>query len=267
MVAYYENAYRLDLDLALRCIEKASTIRKLPVDQEKFFEDLNLSVCMLVKEGNKYVFAHRSFQEYFSAVFLNECPEKQANKIFNSIAPRAMHDNVFSMLKEMDCETFERMWVLKRLRSVNTRLRKYGGKNGRESILDLVLNCSWDFVSNNGKIRITSYTYGFNGVTVRNTQLIMRLYEGDEFEIFQTLFDNTHEIGIDDYVKEKYRGELSDGKTGRIKIKFGELKNRGILIDEWGRYTDEMVKFLQKLEERIVKKYEERLESIDEIFE
>lgn len=36
---------------------------------KEYLEDLTLSVCMLVKDGLKYRFAHRSFQEYFAAYY------------------------------------------------------------------------------------------------------------------------------------------------------------------------------------------------------
>lgn len=48
--------------------------------------DLVKNVCMFVKEGLKYTFIHRSFQEYFAAVYTTKLTDKEQKSILTSFA-------------------------------------------------------------------------------------------------------------------------------------------------------------------------------------
>lgn len=48
---------------------------------DDYQEDLTLSVCMLVKEGLVYRFSHRSFQEYFAALYTCKLPDEVQKKL------------------------------------------------------------------------------------------------------------------------------------------------------------------------------------------
>ncbi|QSB11975.1 AAA family ATPase [Lysinibacillus fusiformis] len=48
-------------------------------------EDLIYSVCMIMKDGLDYVFSHRSFQEYFAAVYTTTLTDEVQQKLFNEI--------------------------------------------------------------------------------------------------------------------------------------------------------------------------------------
>ena len=72
-----------------------------------FVDDLINSICVLYKDGLNYRFTHRSFQEYFTAIFLKELSDENLNKMSIQLilkdAYRATHDNTFAMLLDM-CE-------------------------------------------------------------------------------------------------------------------------------------------------------------------
>lgn len=79
-------------------------------DVDKFICDLKNAVCVLAKDGNCYYFTHRSFQEYFSAVFLIDKPDMELTKIsINMICKdprRSVRDDVFSMIRDMNRDRF-----------------------------------------------------------------------------------------------------------------------------------------------------------------
>ena len=52
-------------------IERASQITGVEISVGGFIIDLVESVCLMQKDGLEYYFVHRSFQEYFAAVFLS----------------------------------------------------------------------------------------------------------------------------------------------------------------------------------------------------
>ena len=77
---------------------------------DNFIHDLENCLCVLYKEGNRYKFSHRSFQEYFVAYFLNiQTDSKMRDYSFHLIESgkfRTSADSVFPMLEDMSTQRF-----------------------------------------------------------------------------------------------------------------------------------------------------------------
>ena len=75
-----------------------------------FIHDLENCLCVLYKEGNRYKFSHRSFQEYFVAYFLNiQTDSKMRDYSFHLIDSGKFStsaDSVFPMLEDMSTQRF-----------------------------------------------------------------------------------------------------------------------------------------------------------------
>ena len=75
-----------------------------------FIHDLENCLCVLYKEGNRYKFSHRSFQEYFVAYFLNiQTDSKMRDYSFRLIESGKFStsaDSVFPMLEDMSTQRF-----------------------------------------------------------------------------------------------------------------------------------------------------------------
>ena len=75
-----------------------------------FIHDLENCLCVLYKEGNRYKFSHRSFQEYFVAYFLNiQTDSKMRDYSFLLIESgkfSSSADSVFFMLEDMNTQRF-----------------------------------------------------------------------------------------------------------------------------------------------------------------
>ena len=75
-----------------------------------FIHDLENCLCVLYKEGNRYKFSHRSFQEYFVAYFLNiQTDNKMWDYSFRLIESGkfgSSTDSVFPMLEDMSTQRF-----------------------------------------------------------------------------------------------------------------------------------------------------------------
>ena len=75
-----------------------------------FIDDLENCLCVLYKEGNRYKFSHRSFQEYFVAYFLNiQTDSKMHDYSFHLIESGKFStsaDSVFFMLEDMNTQRF-----------------------------------------------------------------------------------------------------------------------------------------------------------------
>lgn len=91
-------------------------ISKVEFNIDNYIFDLVNSLCLLYKEGFSYTFAHRSFQEYFTAVFLKELSDVNLQKygiqMIKREPERASQDNVFDMLYDMIEERFEKNILL-----------------------------------------------------------------------------------------------------------------------------------------------------------
>ncbi|WP_270937639.1 NACHT domain-containing protein [Falsiroseomonas oryzae] len=95
----------------MRTISKESFVR---VNASDFVLDLRESVCMLQQDGLYIGFVHRSFQEYFTAVFLTSIGSQQIRKAMDKFILR-FTDNVISMSHDMARDLVEREWVLPNL--------------------------------------------------------------------------------------------------------------------------------------------------------
>lgn len=93
---------------------------------EAYISDLLNAVCLLYKEGNTYLFTHRSFQEYFTALFLrnlNDSQQKQACQyLFNIKHFTLDSDSVFEMLLDMVPDRFESNFLIPTLKEMEEQL-------------------------------------------------------------------------------------------------------------------------------------------------
>lgn len=112
---YHQGKIEFTYDELVTSLKKAgNSVEKFnPAD---YIFDLVNSICVLCKEGLNYRFTHRSFQEYFTAIFLKELSDQNMQKMGINLAQkdffRASHDNVFTMLRDMAEQRFEQNILL-----------------------------------------------------------------------------------------------------------------------------------------------------------
>jgi hypothetical protein len=86
-------------------------IGSLGCTPRQFIDDLFQSVCMLQRDGLEISFVHRSFQEYFAALFVTGLHGDRIPKILDRYS-RRLDDSVMSMLHDMHKDPVEQEWVL-----------------------------------------------------------------------------------------------------------------------------------------------------------
>ena len=80
-----------------------------------FLLDLTDNLCIMYREGENYYFIHRSFQEYFAAVYFASEYDANLNKVgnfFETMQHRSYSDKTFDMLYDMIPEKVERFIFL-----------------------------------------------------------------------------------------------------------------------------------------------------------
>lgn len=135
---------------------KKIRIPKIEIESESYIADLINSLCVLYKEGLTYSFTHRSFQEYFTAVFFKELSEinlqKYSLQMIKKEPTRAAHDNVFNMLYDMMEEKFEKNILIPVLQEYESSIPELEDKY--EYILnDIVHAISYD-KNSKGELRL-----------------------------------------------------------------------------------------------------------------
>ena len=92
---------------------------------DDFQEDLTLSVCMLIKDGLDYRFAHRSFQEYFAAWYTCKITDELQQKLLSSWlgeSNAAVTDEYLSMLFNLQSEKVNKIILcpgIKKLKKIH----------------------------------------------------------------------------------------------------------------------------------------------------
>lgn len=108
------------------CMNKVIAHQRIPTKAtaRDFLLDLTDNLCIMYKEGEKYYFIHRSFQEYFSAVFFSSQMDDQLARIgefFEHQRMRMQGDRTFDMLYDMIPDRIDRYIFLPFLKNLWTR--------------------------------------------------------------------------------------------------------------------------------------------------
>lgn len=110
-LTYSQGKYEFSHDEIEWYLSKIIQISDIKFQIEDYIFDLVGSLCVICREGIYYRFVHRSFQEYFCAVFLKELPDNQmtqiAIRLIEQDFSRAINDSVFNMLLDMNPQRFE----------------------------------------------------------------------------------------------------------------------------------------------------------------
>ncbi len=115
ILSYEKRILQFSHSEAIALLGKAKTIVPVEFDPELFLRDALQAVCLLVEDGLFYVFAHRSFQEYFAARFIAEAPPQVQERIIHKIWENVHFDSVIHLLYEMNPKAVETALVIPKL--------------------------------------------------------------------------------------------------------------------------------------------------------
>ncbi|MEX2215642.1 MAG: NACHT domain-containing protein [Phycisphaeraceae bacterium] len=113
VMSYADRKFRFTRTEFAQYVNDARRISGRNVDTDKFLSDLTQALCMLVAEGLEYTFAHRSFQEYFAALFISECDDIETQRaLIWDFATTSREDDVITLLHGMNPLLVERLLVI-----------------------------------------------------------------------------------------------------------------------------------------------------------
>lgn len=103
LITYYDQAFEFDEDLFRRYINKALKYHSIEANLDDVKNDICESANLLQKDGLKFIFVHRSFQEYFAAECAMQVVSGKA-KDFLGVFSKRTRDTVFAMCYEIHPE-------------------------------------------------------------------------------------------------------------------------------------------------------------------
>ncbi len=122
LTSYYATAYEFDDAEILSYLKKAIALGSSNVRPDDMLHDLINCVCLIQRDGLKYAFSHRSFQEFFSAYSLAQYSQDRIEKALTHLVRRPS-DAVIPMLHDMNSAVVEDLFIIPNLTKLLGKLK------------------------------------------------------------------------------------------------------------------------------------------------
>lgn len=277
ILSYLDSKISFDYTTLINYIENSKRMTKIKdFSTEGYITDLVESICLLYLDGLKYTFQHRSFQEFFTARFILNLPDKQQfgviSKLLDKKVSSISNDTVFDLIIEMDRSKFEKVFLIPKLKEI----KEY---SKGESIQETYINyLSSDFDN-----------YGFNPDLVGREDNIDSI-EDSVLISYKSNKDRKHYNDLVNFITKKYNDfypftkpklnykrldiiekyGVKDEFGPEIFVSMGKVKNSQVLTEDFLNhfilYTAEFdyaMDILNKLEQ----KHKEQDSVLNQLFE
>ncbi|MBC2177740.1 NACHT domain-containing protein [Listeria booriae] len=135
---YFNQEYEFTRDKLLSYIEEAVTKRTKgnQVKSSDYLLDLTKSVCMLIQDGLIYKFSHRSFQEYFAAVYTTQLNDTTQARLLKSWLKEdgglvRAHSGYLNILRELQEERYEKNIIYPAMLELKKQLERCSDEGER----------------------------------------------------------------------------------------------------------------------------------------
>jgi hypothetical protein len=125
VASYVDRKYYFTESEIEKYLANALRISGMNVDKSLFLNDLLDTVCIMQRDGNGYSFTHRSFQEYFTSIFLVSYASENKFKLLDKIAFINDRDDVIPMVFDINRDLLEQEWLIPRMEIMITELSAY----------------------------------------------------------------------------------------------------------------------------------------------
>lgn len=112
---YDKRLFKMSKLDCLSFIEKALKVMEFDIKPEDYFNDLKSATCLMIEEGFDVSFTHRSFQEYFVALYISTASPEIQTKLINQCWVNINSDQIILLLREMNPDLFERSVLIPKL--------------------------------------------------------------------------------------------------------------------------------------------------------
>ena len=157
---YEKRLFQFTRSEALDYIEGSKQLTRINYDSGNYLADAIQAICLLVEEGLLIVFAHRSFQEYFTARFICDAKPEIQEKLIAKYSKNIEEDSVIELLYEIKPDIIERVLIIPAIEKVEQQI----GIKRRVGITHFLryLKKNVDLVSYEGEMRYFTITDNSN---------------------------------------------------------------------------------------------------------
>jgi hypothetical protein len=233
ILSYSDRKYSFTEAGVIIYIEKAIGISGIVTEPQSFLNDLLDSVCIMQRDGLGFTFTHRSFQEYFTAMYLVNMANKNRFEIFDKIAFTNDTDDVIPMIYDVNGDLLEQEWLIPKAEDFVRELSVIpNSKEGELVAFSKVFNGLDIHKSPSDEIMIAYQISEEDKNRWEFINLVTRIYSSEfndyledkdseaNTELFKSLFDNDSKNG--QFINLTKIDEIDD-KTKSIIIESGIL--------------------------------------------
>ncbi len=120
---YHSRSFSMPRRECLNYLGKCKNQFHFDFKIEDYLNDLLSATCLLVEEGMDIAFSHRSFQEYFVAIYISQAPPDIQKKLIELYWKNAWSDQVIKLLLEINPEIVERLLLLPKLKNIFSKIK------------------------------------------------------------------------------------------------------------------------------------------------
>ncbi|KNH29182.1 hypothetical protein ACS77_04645 [Pseudomonas syringae] len=112
---FQKRLFKMSRSDCLAFIDKSRDSLKKDFKAQDYLGDLLSAACLLIEDGLDVAFSHRSFQEYFVALYLSTAAPEIQEKLIKLYWDNMSSDSVLSLLYEINPELVERVLLVPEL--------------------------------------------------------------------------------------------------------------------------------------------------------
>lgn len=112
---YEKRLFKIPRTQCIEFIDKSIRILNINVNPDDYLSDLLNAACLLIEDGLEITFSHRSFQEYFVALYISSAAPDYQVKLIDRFWLNMRSDNVMQLLREINPDLFERSLLVPKL--------------------------------------------------------------------------------------------------------------------------------------------------------
>ncbi|MFJ4193928.1 NACHT domain-containing protein [Pseudomonas sp. NPDC089534] len=176
-LSYAEKKYAFDNANAVSYVSKAVKLSGVSTSEKDFLNDLLDNICIMQRDGLNIAFTHRSFQEYFTALFLVDFSGSRKFELIQKIAFSNQRDDVIPMVFDINKGMLEEAWLIPALTSLFEQYDPAPKSDlGRVKLLAALYNgvCSFD---NEGSKDVAFLGNAELNINEALVDVVLRLYD------------------------------------------------------------------------------------------
>lgn len=142
-ISYADSIITFEKENLIEYIQKAKEFIEIEFDSNDFLIDLVEAVCILNLDGSEYKYQHRSFQEYFTAKFINNLTDEDQKEFLLTLLSEKSQsmlqiDQVFNMLFEMNQIKMEKNFIIPVLEELKDKINNPNKEQSYIKYLSLI---------------------------------------------------------------------------------------------------------------------------------